>query len=165
MSLAGAATDVVRGIDPELPVEDVQTMRAILDKTLGAERFSALVLGLFAMVALTLASVGLYSVLSYIVRGRSREIGIRCALGARTGSVVRLVVIEGMTPALIGIVVGVAASLGTGRVLETMVFGVSPRDPLTLAAIAAGLTLVALVATLVPAYRASRVDPLIVLRG
>jgi putative ABC transport system permease protein len=104
-------------------------------------------------------------VLSYIVRGRRREIGIRCALGARTGNVVRLVVVEGMTPALIGIVVGLAAALATGRVLQTMVFGVSARDPLTLAAIAAGLALVALVATLVPAYRASRVDPLIVLRG
>jgi putative ABC transport system permease protein len=165
MSLAASATDVIRGIDPEQPVEDIQTLRAILDETLAGERFSALLLGLFATVALTLASVGIYSVLSYIVRGRRREIGIRCALGARTGNVVRLVVVEGMTPALIGIVVGVAAALWTGRVLETMAFGVSPRDPLTLTAIAAGLALVALVATLVPAYRASRVDPLIVLRG
>lgn len=165
MSLAGPATDVIRGLDPEQPVEDVRTMTAILDETLAGQRFSALLLGLFAGVALMLASVGIYSVLSYIVRGRRREIGIRCALGARTGNVVRLVVIEGMTPALIGIVLGLAASLATGRVLQTMVSGVSARDPLTLGAIGVGLALVALVATLVPAYRASRVDPLIVLRG
>jgi putative ABC transport system permease protein len=149
---------VVRTIDPEQPVEDVRTMDQVLDATLTSQRFSALLLGVFA-------SVGIYSVLSYIVRGRSQEIGIRTALGARTGDVVRLIIIEGMTPALIGVAAGVVGALAAGKLLQKVVFGVSAWDPLTLGAVAGGLTLVALVATLVPAYRASRVDPLIVLRA
>jgi len=104
-------------------------------------------------------------VLSYIVRGRSHEIGIRTALGAQTADVVRLVVIEGMTPALIGIAAGVVAALGSGKLLEKMVFGVSAWDPLTLGAVAGALGLVALLASLVPAYRASRLDPQTVLRA
>ena len=123
-----------------------------------------MLLGLFAAVALTLASVGIYSVLSYIVRGRSREIGIRTALGARTGDVLRLVIAEGMTPALVGIAAGAVAALASARVLEKLVFGVSASDPLTLAAVAGTLAFVALVASLVPAYRAARVDPLNALR-
>ena len=165
MTLAKQAADVVRSLDPEQPIEDIRTMDAVLDETLTSQRFSALLLGLFAAVALTLASVGIYSVLSYIVRGRSREIGIRTALGARTADVVRLIIIEGMTPALIGVAAGVVGALAAGKLLQKVVFGVSAWDPLTLGAVAGGLTLVALVATLVPAYRASRVDPLIVLRG
>ena len=109
--------------------------------------------------------MGIYSVLSYIVRGRSREIGIRTALGARTGDVVRLVVVEGMTPALIGIAAGAVAALGSAKLLEKIVFGVSASDPLTLAAVAGTLALVALLASLVPAYRASRLDPHEVLRA
>ena len=136
-SLAQAAAGVVRAIDPEQPVEDIRTMDDVLDETLTSQRFSALLLGLFAAVALALASVGIYSVLSYIVRGRSREIGIRTALGARTGDVVRLVVVRRddagahrhrrrrawrrSAPA---------------RLLEKLVFGVSASDPLTLAAVA-----------------------------
>ena len=140
-------------------------MEQVLDETLTSQRFSALLLGLFAAVALVLASVGIYSVLSYIVRGRSREIGIRTALGARTGDVVRLVVLEGMTPALIGIAAGAVAALASAKMLERLVFGVSASDPLTLAAVAATLAFVALIASLVPAYRASRLDPLKVLRA
>ncbi|MEO5894099.1 MAG: ABC transporter permease [Vicinamibacterales bacterium] len=165
MSLAKPAADVVRSLDPEQPIEDIRTMDAVLDETLAAQRFSALLLGLFAAVALALASVGIYSVLSYIVGGRSREIGIRTALGARTGDVVRLIIIEGMTPAVIGVAAGVIGALAAGKLLQKVVFGVSAWDPLTLGIVASGLTLVALIATLVPAYRASRVDPLIVLRG
>jgi ABC-type antimicrobial peptide transport system permease subunit len=165
MSVAAPAADAIRAIDSEQPVEDVKTMEAVLEETLSTHRFSALLLALFAAAALALASVGIYSVLSYIVRGRSRELGIRTALGARSTDVVRLVVIEGMTPTLIGVGVGVVASLAAGRVLRNLVHGVSAWDPLTLAGVAIGLTVVALIATLVPAYRASRLDPLIVLRG
>jgi predicted permease len=164
-SLAQAASGVVREIDPEQPVERVRPMQDVLDETLTSQRFSALLLALFAAVALTLASVGIYSVLSYIVRGRSREIGIRTALGARTGDVLRLVVIEGMTPAAIGIAAGVVIAVGSGRLIERLVFGISPSDPLTMAAVAALLALVALLASLVPALRAARLDPLTVLRG
>jgi putative ABC transport system permease protein len=164
-SIAQPVAGVLRAIDPEQPVQDVRAMQDVLDRTLTSQRFSALLLGLFASVALALASVGIYSVLSYIVRGRSREIGIRTALGARPADVIRLVVFEGMTPALIGIAAGTAAALGSARILQKLMFGVSASDPLTLAAVAGALTLVALMASLVPAYRASRLDPLKVLRA
>jgi len=163
-SLAGAAAAEVRGVDPERPVEDIRSMTDVLDETLTSQRFSALLLGIFAAVALALASVGIYSVLSYIVRGRSREIGIRTALGARTPDVIRLVVREGMTPAIAGIAVGGVAALASGKILERLVFGVSASDPLTLAVVAGALAIVALAASLVPAYRASRLDPLKALR-
>ncbi len=140
-------------------------MQTVLDETLTSQRFTALLLGVFAAVALALATVGIYSVLSYIVRGLTREIGIRTALGAGTADVVRLVVVEGMTPAAIGIGVGVAGALASGRLLAKMVFGVSPWDPLTLFAVAGALGLVALLASLIPAYRAARVDPQTVLRA
>jgi putative ABC transport system permease protein len=104
-------------------------------------------------------------VLSYIVRGRSREIGIRTALGASTSAVVRMVIGEGMGPAAIGIAIGAAATLVTGRLLQKLVFGVSASDPLTLAIVTGALALVALLASLIPAYRASRVDPIAVLRA
>ena len=164
-SIAQPVVAVLRAIDPEQPVQDVRAMEDVLDGTLTSQRFSALLLGLFASVALALASVGIYSVLSYIVRGRSREIGIRTALGARPADVIRLVVFEGMTPTMIGIAAGTAAALGSARILQKLVFGVSASDPLTLAAVAGTLTLVALMASLVPAYRASRLDPLKVLRA
>jgi putative ABC transport system permease protein len=165
MSLAQNAVGVIRTLDPEQPVEDIRTMVQVRDELLTSQRFSALLLGMFAAVALALASVGIYSVLSYIVRGRSREIGIRTALGARTFDVVRLVVIEGMTPSLVGIAAGVLAALATGTLLEKMVFGISASDPLTLASAAGMLAFVAFMASLVPAYRASRLDPLDVLKA
>jgi putative ABC transport system permease protein len=159
------AAAAIRAIDPEQPVADVRTMIEIRDERLTSQRFSALLLGLFAAAALVLASVGIYSVLSYIVRGRSREIGIRTALGARTSDVLRLVLREGMTPTLIGLAVGAIAALASARLMKTLVFGVSASDPLTLVVVASALALVALVASLVPAYRASRLDPLTVLRA
>jgi putative ABC transport system permease protein len=155
---------VIRALDPEQPVEDVRTMVEVRDALLSSERFSALLLGLFAALALALASVGIYSVLSYIVRGRSREIGIRSALGAQKRDVVRMVVREGMTPALAGIAAGALAALLASLSLERLVFGVSASDPLTLGAVAALLALVALLASLVPAYRAARVAPATALR-
>jgi putative ABC transport system permease protein len=164
-SIAQAATGALRGIDPEQPIQDIKTMDDVLDQTLASQRFGAFVLEVFALLALALASIGIYSVLSYIVRGRSREIGIRTALGARRGDVLRLVVVEGMTPAFAGIATGAVAALASARLLEKLVYGVSASDPLTLAAVAAILALVALIASLVPAYRASRLDPLTVLRA
>src|SRR5207247_2705943 len=163
-TLAHPAVAAIRAIDPEQPVEDIRTMVQVLDGKLTSQRFSALLLGVFAGVAL-LAAVGIYSVLSYIVRGRSREIGIRTALGARTADVLRLVIVEGMSPALVGIAVGMIAALTSAKVMTTLVFGVSASDPLTLAAVAAMLALVALMASLVPAYRALRLDPVKVLRA
>jgi ABC-type antimicrobial peptide transport system permease subunit len=106
-----------------------------------------------------------YSVLSHIVRGRSREIGLRTALGAQRADVLRLVIVEGMWPALVGIAAGAIAAIASAKVMETLVFGVSASDPLTLAAVGATLALVALMASLVPAYRALRLDPVKVLHA
>ena len=140
-------------------------MVQVVDEKLAPQRFSALLLGAFAAVAVLLAAVGIYSVLSYIVRGRSREIGIRTALGARTSDVLRLVIAEGLPPALVGVAAGTIAALALARVMRTLVFGVSASDPLTLAAVAATLVVIALIASLVPAYRALRLDPMKVLRA
>ena len=164
-TLARPAVAAIHAIDPEQPVGDVRTMQDVLDSTLTTQRFSALVLGVFAGAGLLLASIGMYAVLSYIVRGRSREIGIRTALGARASDVIRLVIVEGMSPALIGIGAGTIAALASARALRTLVFGISPSDPLTLAAVAATLAAVALSACLVPAYRAVRLDPVTILRA
>ena len=164
-TLVQPAVAAIRAIDPEQPVVDIRTMVQVLDEKLTPQRFSALLLGVFAGVALLLAAVGIYSVLSYIVRGRSREIGIRTALGAQTADVLRLVIVEGMSPALVGIAAGTIAALASAKVMETLVFGVSASDPLTLAAVGATLALVALMASLVPAYRALRLDPVKVLRA
>jgi predicted permease len=164
LSVVQSATAAVRALDPDQPVQNVRTMNDVFETTLTFQRFSAVLLGLFAAVALTLASVGIYSVLSYIVRGRSREIGIRTALGARTTDVLWLVVLEGMTPSLIGIAVGAVAALASARFIEALLFGVSASDPLILAAVAGTLLLMSLLASIVPALRASRLDPLKVLR-
>jgi putative ABC transport system permease protein len=165
LTLARPVVTAIHAIDPEQPIVNIRTMEEVVDSTLTRQRFSALVLGLFAGAALLLASVGLYAVLSYIVRGRSREIGIRTALGAPTADVLRLVIVEGMSPALVGIAAGTIAALALAKVLRTLVYGISASDPLTLAAVAATLAVVALMATLVPAYRALRLDPVKVLRA
>ncbi len=164
-TLAQPVIAAIRAIDPEQPVADIRTMAQVRDEKLTSQRFSALLLGAFAAIALLLAAVGIYSLLSYIVRGRSREIGIRTALGARTGDVLRLVIVEGMSPVLVGIAVGTIAAFASARVLKTLVFGVSASDPLTLAAVGTTLAIVALMASMVPAYRALRLDPVKVLRA
>jgi putative ABC transport system permease protein len=134
-TLAQPAVAALRGIDPEQPVGEIRTMVQVLEGRLISQRFSALLLGVFAGVALLLAAVGIYSVLSYIVRGRSREIGIRTAVGARTADVLRLVIVEAMWPVLAGIAAGTIAALASAKVMKTFVFGVSASDPLTLAAV------------------------------
>jgi putative ABC transport system permease protein len=164
-ALAQPAVAAIRAIDPEQPVADTQTMVQVLDRQLTPQRFSTQVLGVFAGVALLLAAVGIYSVLSYIVRGRSREIGIRTALGAQRADVIRMVIVEGMSPTLVGIAAGTIAAIASAKVMETLVFGVSASDPLTLGAVGATLAFVALMASLVPAYRALRFDPVNVLRA
>jgi predicted permease len=164
-TLAQPAAAAIGAIDPEQPVGDVRTMVQVLDGTLTSQRFSALLLGAFAGVALLLAAVGIYSVLSYIVGGRSREIGIRTALGAQRADVLRLVIVEGMSPALVGIAAGTIAALASAKALGTLVFGVSASDPLTLVTVGATMAFVALMASLLPAYRALRFDPVTVLRA
>jgi ABC-type antimicrobial peptide transport system permease subunit len=154
----------VHALDPQLPVQQIRTMNEVIEETLVSERFRALLLEIFAAVALTLASVGIYSVLSYLVRGRSREIGIRTALGAATGDVLRMVLVEGLKPTLIGIALGTMGALVAARLLEKLVYGVKASDPLTLAVVATSLLGVSVAASLLPAWRAARLDPVTVLR-
>jgi len=163
-SAMASAVAAVRAIDPQQPIEDVQPLQTMVDETLTSRRFSAWLLGLFASLALALAAVGIYSVLSYIVRGRRREIGIRTALGASTRDVLRLFVIEGMKPALAGIVIGTFAAIASATLLNRLAFGVSASDPVTLMAVAGALGVIALAASFLPAWRASRLPPLKVLR-
>jgi predicted permease len=163
-SITQAAVGVIHALDPEQPVQNIRTMEEVRERTLGPQRFTSSLLGMFAGVALLLASVGIYSVLSYIVRGRSREIGIRAALGARAGDIVKLVIVEGLTPAVAGIAIGVVAAFVAARFLDKLVVGVSASDPVALAMVSGALAVVALMASLVPAYRASRMDPLKALR-
>ncbi len=164
-NLAQPAVAAIASIDPQQPVGAIRTMTQVVDDTLKSQRLGALLLGVFAGAALLLAAIGIFSVLSYIVRGRSREIGIRTALGARSADVLRIVIVESMSPTLVGIGAGTIAARASERIMKTLVFGVSASDPLTLAAVAVALTLVALMATIVPAYRALRLDPVRALRG
>ena len=128
-SVAGALEAAVHAVDPEQSVEDIKTMEERLGESLAHARFNMLLLAVFAGLALLLSAVGIYSVLSYNVRRRTREIGIRMALGADGQNVVRLVVLDGMRPALIGLAIGLAASLALGRALESLVFGIRATDP------------------------------------
>ena len=151
-------------IDPHVPVFDVKTMDEHLRFTLLPARLAASVLGLFGLVALLLAGLGLYGVMSYLVSQRSREMGIRIALGARPEDVVRLVVGQGMRLTLFGVIGGILAALGVTRLVAGLLYGISPTDPWTFAAVTAVLAAVALLACLLPARRAAAVDPTVALR-
>ena len=163
-SSASAMAAAVHQQDADQPLRGVRTMDDILADSLSQQRFSMLLLASFAGLALVLAAVGIYSVLAYAVRQRQREIGIRMALGAQLGDVLRMVVAEGMRPALMGVVLGLAGALALKRAVSSLVFGVSESDPLTFLSVSALLAMVALVASILPAYRATKVDPMRALR-
>jgi ABC-type antimicrobial peptide transport system permease subunit len=151
-------------LDPELPVFDVLTIQQIIERSLGNASLSAsLVLG-FAFLSLMLASVGLYGVLSYLTTQRTGEIGVRIALGAQRKEVLRLMLGDGLRPALYGLTLGLAASIGAVRLIQSMLYGTRPLDPAIFAGVAATLLIVAVFACLVPAWRASRIDPMQALR-
>ena len=164
-SLTRGLTGAVRAIDPEQPVLFIATMDDVVEESLGQRPFAMQLLAAFAVLALVLASVGIYSVLAYTVRQRVREIGIRMALGAPTGGVLRLVVMEGLKPTVIGVVLGLALAAALVRVMTTLLYGVDQHDPGTFSAVAAIMLLVGIAATLVPAWRATRVDPIVTLRS
>ena len=160
-SLIGA----VRAVDAEQPVLDIATMDDVVEESLGQRPFAMQLLAAFAILALVLATVGIYSVLAYTVRQRVREIGIRMALGAPTQGVLRLIVIEGLKPTLAGVVLGLALAAALVRVMTTLLYGVDQHDPRTFSVVAMIMVIVGVVATLVPAFRATRVDPIVTLRS
>jgi putative ABC transport system permease protein len=164
LSLVSAVREHVRSIDPLQPVTAVQTFDGIVAQSIATRRFTLVLLASFAGTAVLLAIGGLYGALSYVVSQRSRDIGVRVALGASARTITGLVTRQGMTPAFVGLGVGLLASLAIGRVIESMLFGVSPRDLVTYATVVTMILAGALAACLFPARRAALVDPAVMLR-
>ena len=163
----GVAASVARevaGVDPGVPVGEATTMTAIVADELWRERLTAQLTGVFALIALGLAAIGVYAVVAYSVARRTREFGVRLALGASRASVVALALREAMRPIALGALAGAAATMAASRVIQAFLFEVSAFDPLAFAAAAAALIGVALAAAWLPARRASRLDPLDALR-
>jgi putative ABC transport system permease protein len=165
LALAATARDQVRAIDRQQPIIDMRTFDAILAKSLSTRRFTLALLALFAASAMLLAVVGLYGAVSYVVGQRQREIGVRIALGASRDEIRRLVVSQGMRPVVVGIAVGLAAAAGGARAIQSLLFGVTPNDVPTFALVLASITAGALIACIIPANRATRIDPAVALRA
>jgi putative ABC transport system permease protein len=163
--LAKAVGGAIHSVDPDQPVSEVMTMEQMVDRSLAGRRFNLVLLALFAVLAVILAAVGIYGVMSYSVAQRTREMGLRMALGAQRSAVLGLVVREAGLLALLGLGAGVALSLAATRVMASLLFGVGANDPVTLAAVSAALALVSLAAAYVPGQRATRVDPMVALRA
>jgi putative ABC transport system permease protein len=163
-TLAASAQRVIHEVDPGLEVFAVEPLQQTISRSVSQRRFTAFLLGAFAALAAILAAIGVHGLLSYTVAQRRQEIGIRMALGAGRGAVLRLILREGMAIIVAGLIGGLAGALALTRLLRALLFGVSPTDPLTFVVVATVLTAVALVATLLPARRAARVDPLPALR-
>ncbi len=164
MAVAESASKIVKRMDPELAVGEVRPMTAVIRQTFARQQFSAVLLAGFSLAALLLAAIGIYGVLAYSVTQRTREIGVRVALGAVPGSIVRLIVSSGARMVIAGAVAGMAVGLALSGLMKSLLFGVGPRDPLTFIAAPAVLVAVALVAAYVPARRAARVSPMEALR-
>jgi len=164
LGLVNAVRSSVEAVDPDQPVYAVRTMGQYLAESVASRRTTMLLLGVFAGLALILAAVGIYGVMAYSVAQRTHEIGVRMALGAERGDVLKLVVRSGLKLALAGVAVGLVASVGLTRLMSSLLFGVRPTDPLTLGGVALLLTAVALLASYIPARRATRVDPTVALR-
>jgi len=163
-SLVSAVRNVVRQAGPDLPIVGIETQTQQIDTMLFQERLIARLASLFGLLSLLLASIGLYGLLAYEVTNGTREIGIRVALGAPMAEVLRGVVRHGVVLTAVGAAVGIAASLAVTRLLDKMLFGVKPSDPVTLIGVTCLLLLVSLAACYIPARRATRVDPLVALR-
>lgn len=161
---ASAVRNAIWSVDSEVPVPEMKTMRRVISDSVSQRRFQTALLTGFAIAALILAVIGIYGVISYSVNRRRNEIAIRMALGAQTSQVSRLVLLEGMRPVVAGLVVGIAGALALSRLLEALLFEVRPSNPIVLASVALVLGAAATVACLVPARRATRVDPAIALR-
>jgi putative ABC transport system permease protein len=163
-SLAAAMRAEIKALDKDQPITNIQTLDRLLADSISQQRFYLLLLSFFASIALTLAAVGLYGVVSYTVKQRTPEIGVRMAFGAQAGDVLRLIIKFGMKLTLIGAFIGLAGALTLTRLMRTLLFDVSATDPLTFIVVALLLTGVALMACWIPARRATKVDPMVALR-
>ena len=164
LSVVSAIGNAVHQVDAEVSLLNIKTMQDTVDESVLQQRFTMLLLAWFAGLAVLLAAVGIYSVLSHAVRRRVHEIGIRMALGAQLSDVLRMVVVAGMKPTLLGVAVGLAGALALGRVLSSVIYGVSVRDLATFCTVAVMITAVGLLASVLPALRATWVDPMQTLR-
>jgi putative ABC transport system permease protein len=161
--VASAARGILQDLDPEIPAT-FQTFSQVYSASLGSRKFNLTLIGFFAITALLLATVGVFGVMAYSVSRRTREIGVRVALGAESGDVLRMILGQGLRTIFIGVAIGIAGSLALTRTVASLLFGVTATDPLTYAAVTGLLILIALLACWVPARRATRVDPLVALR-
>jgi putative ABC transport system permease protein len=163
-NLIADVRNVIHSVDPDQPLGSIRSMQNIASEFVAPRRLTMLISGLFAGLALLLAMIGLYGVISYSVAQRNHELGIRMALGARKGDILRLIVAQGFRLAMAGIVVGMAGALALTRVLASILFGIRPNDPLTLGVVAITLVAVTLLACYIPARRATKVDPMVALK-
>jgi predicted permease len=159
-----SARNTIRSIDPGAPIYDIRPLSQVLSDAVSAPRFTAILVALFSAIALAMASVGLYGVIRYSVNQRVREIGVRVALGAGRGEIIRLILGKGLMLTTIGIAIGLMGAIGLTRLIRTQLYNVSPTDPLTLLMVALLLAAISMAASLLPAYRATRVDPVRALR-
>jgi putative ABC transport system permease protein len=164
LSLIGAIKREIRVIDKDQPIAQVQTLADKLSESIAPQEFTLLLLGIFALIALLLACAGIFGVMSYTVTQRTHEIGVRMALGAQRFDVLKLVIREGMTVVLIGVVLGFGGAFATTRLMTSLLFEVTAKDPITFAMVTVVLAIVALIACYLPARRATKVDPLVALR-
>jgi predicted permease len=165
MSLATSMRNAIWAVDKDQPVANIDTMQHIVSEAIARQRFSMLLLGIFAVLALVLAAVGIYGVMSYSVAQRTHEIGIRMALGARRADVLQMTVKQGLKLVGAGMIIGLAAAFLLTRVMASLLFGISATDPITFVGISLVLLVVAILASYVPALRATKVDPIIALRA
>ena len=164
MSFGNSIRQRVLAVDRDQPVSDVKTMESVFEATLGQRRLTMLLLGMFAGVALLLATVGIYGVVAYSVAQRTQEVGIRRALGAQQGDILRLILGQGLGTVLAGIAIGLGGALALTRVMKNLLFHVNATDPVTFVGIALLFVVVALAGSYIPARRAARIDPMAALR-
>jgi putative ABC transport system permease protein len=163
-SIATAARKVLNQLDPDQPIGEVNTMFGLMATSLARSRFNTILLTVFSVVALVIAAVGIYGVMSYSVQQRTHELGIRLALGAQHVDVLKLILKQGIVLGTIGVVAGLLGSWGLTRLMTSLLFEVTPTDVGTFAAVATGLFLIVLIACYIPARRATKVNPLVALR-
>jgi predicted permease len=164
-AVMGPVRQAASAVDPGEVIYAVETMHGVIENAFAARRLSMILLAFFAAIALALSCIGIYGVISYLVGERTREIGVRMALGAQRGDVLRLILRQGATMALVGVALGIGLALGLTRLISAQLFGVTAHDPLTFAAVGLVLIVVALVACWLPARRAASVDPIVALHA